>query len=213
MDVMIMDSTTEIDSGAGVQYITTHKEKENIIWGPQAKNVPLPGEKKSSGDSSSQYKGKYPTIGVKYKTYLGKPGSGGKYGKKLSSRGVRVAYINITPIIIREANKNGISPLLLKAVIQTESGYNNYARGVSGPLGLCQLMPGTARRLGVKDPFNPEQNIAGGAKLLGMLVRQFGSIDRALAAYNLGGGAVARHGGVPASARGFVRLVKSRMKW
>ncbi|MCD4785076.1 MAG: lytic transglycosylase domain-containing protein [Candidatus Eremiobacteraeota bacterium] len=188
------------------------KNKNEIIWGPEVKRPA-----KSAVSKKRKTRSKYPAINVRFKVYVTKPGAktSHKYKKQLSSRagGSRVAYVNITPIIIREAKRNKISPILLKALIHHESGFNNYARGRSGALGLCQLMPGTARRLGVRDPFNPEHNIKGGAKLLGMLIRQFRSVDRALAAYNLGGGAVLRHGGVPSYARPFIRHVKRKMKW
>jgi len=188
------------------------KNKNEIIWGPEVKK-----SAKSAVKKKNKVKSRYPAIHVRYRVYVTKPGAktSYKYSKKLSSRGrgSKVAYVNITPIIIREAKRNKISPILLKALIQHESGFNNYVRGPSGAIGLCQLMPGTARRLGVRDPFNPEQNIKGGAKLLGMLIRKFGSVDRALAAYNLGGGYVSRHGGVPSCARPFIRYVKRNMKW
>ncbi len=197
------------ESGKAKQITVIGSEKK--IWGPSPKVKPA-----DVSTSAKAERSKYPAISVRYKTYVGKPGkASGKYSKHLTSRGGKymVQYVNITPIIIREANRNKISPLLLKALIETESGFNNYARGPSGAMGLCQLMPGTARNMGVRDPYNPEQNIRGGAKLLGMLIRQFGSVEKGLAAYNLGGGAVSRHGGVPSCAWGFIGYVKKRMKW
>jgi len=130
----------------------------------------------------------------------------------MTSRGaVQYVYVNVTPIIIREAKKNGIPPLLLKGVIEVESGFNTYAVG-GGALGLCQLMPGTARNLGVNDPFNPEENIAGGARYLGNLNKMYkGDINKVLAAYNLGPGGVAY--GVPGCAWGFINSVKRCMHW
>lgn len=173
------------------------------IWGPESRR---PKPKKIA---KAPKKKKYKNINVRYRTYLGS----GKYQKKLSSRGRKgLVYVNITPIIISEAKKNGISPVLLKAVIQTESGFNNYAVGPSGAQGLCQLMPTTARRLGVRNTFNPYQNIAGGAKYLGMLSRMFkGNLNKILAAYNLGPGGV-RYG-IPSYGWHFVRKVKKNMYW
>jgi hypothetical protein len=157
---------------------------------------------------------KLPSIPVRYRTYLGSAkDSKSKYGRHLSSRrGCQAVTLNITPIIIDEARKNGIPPLLLKGIIEVESGFNNYAVGGSGSLGLCQLMPDTARRLGVKDPFHPVQNIAGGAKYLGMLNKMYnGNIDRVIAGYNLGPGGVQY--GVPSYAYGFIRKVRKCMHW
>jgi len=182
---------------------------ENVYWGPD-KNKLTP--KKETVSQKEKTK-KYPAIGVRYRVYVKKPGKGGKYDRKLSSRSSsRVKWINVTPIIIREAKKNGISPLLLVGVIRTESGFNTYAVGPSGAQGLCQLMPATARNLGVKDPFNPEQNIIAGARYLGRLNRMFnGDVNRVLAAYNLGPGGVS--GGIPGYAWTFINTVKRNMYW
>jgi soluble lytic murein transglycosylase-like protein len=101
-------------------------------------------------------------------------------------------------IIERHAATSGISPDLIKAVIQVESGFNPAAISPKGAQGLMQLMPATARQLGVSDPFHPEQNIRGGVAYLKQLLGQFGQDVRlALAAYNAGPGSVDRYGDVP----------------
>lgn len=90
-----------------------------------------------------------------------------------------------------------LSPALLDAVARSESGYNAGAVSPAGALGIMQLTPATARRLGV-DPRDPAQNIMGGAAYLRAQLDRFdGALDLALAAYNAGPGAVVRHGGVP----------------
>jgi soluble lytic murein transglycosylase-like protein len=78
-----------------------------------------------------------------------------------------------------------------------ESGYNPNAVSPAGAQGLMQLMPGTAKGLGVKNSFDPEQAINGAAKLLSRNLKEFKSLPLALAAYNAGGGAVHRYGGIP----------------
>jgi soluble lytic murein transglycosylase-like protein len=100
-------------------------------------------------------------------------------------------------IIQRAAAASGISADLVHAVVRAESDYNPSCRSSAGAMGLMQLMPGTARGLGVSDPWDPEQNVLGGARYLRQQLDHFGDIRLALAAYNAGPGAVQRHGGVP----------------
>lgn len=97
-------------------------------------------------------------------------------------------------MIVRAAKRAGISPALLAAVVEAESQGNPKARSSAGALGLTQLMPGTAKELGVKDPFNPAQNLAGGASYLKSQLQRFGSERLALAAYNAGPGNVQKAG-------------------
>ena len=96
------------------------------------------------------------------------------------------------------AQKHGVDPALLKALIRQESNFNPNAVSPAGATGLTQLMPATAQGLGVTDPTNPQQAIDGGAKYLRQQLDRFGGDPKmALAAYNAGPGAVARFGGVP----------------
>jgi soluble lytic murein transglycosylase-like protein len=91
-----------------------------------------------------------------------------------------------------------LDPLLVRAVIEVESGYNPWAVSPKGAVGLMQLMPHTARRVGVRDSFNPWENIEGGVRYLKYLLELFGGDKRlALAAYNAGEGAVFRYGDIP----------------
>ena len=92
--------------------------------------------------------------------------------------------------------KYGVPAALLKAVAKVESGGNPSARSPAGALGLMQLMPATARGLHV-NPLDPTQAVNGAAKMLHGLIRKFGKVDLALAAYNAGPGAVTRYGGIP----------------
>jgi len=86
----------------------------------------------------------------------------------------------------------------IRAIIHAESAFNPLARSRKGAMGLMQLMPGTARDMGVADTTNPEQNIKGGVKYLAGLLQKFnGNETLAAAAYNAGAGAVTRHGGIP----------------
>jgi len=108
---------------------------------------------------------------------------------------------NANPVeaaIQRSSQKYGLDPNLLRAVIQTESNGNPRAVSKAGAEGLMQLMPGTARRFGVRDSFDIQQNVDGGAQYLRYLANLFpGDTERQLAAYNAGEGNVKHYGGIP----------------
>jgi hypothetical protein len=101
--------------------------------------------------------------------------------------------------LIRDhAKQYGVRPELVKAVIRAESNFNRLAVSRKGAQGLMQLMPRTAKAMRVMDPFNPQQNIAGGTQYLGRLLGMFNGNERlAVAAYNAGPGRVKKYGGVP----------------
>ncbi|MGS4944636.1 lytic transglycosylase domain-containing protein [Meridianimarinicoccus sp. RP-17] len=100
------------------------------------------------------------------------------------------------PMAQEMARKHRIPQALFVRLVQAESNWNPMAISHKGAIGLAQLMPGTARLLGV-DPYDPRANLEGGARYLRMQYDAFGSWQLALAAYNAGPGAVQQHGGVP----------------
>src|SRR5579862_6047309 len=102
--------------------------------------------------------------------------------------------------IVREAaERHKVDPALVKAVITTESGWNPQAVSNKGAVGLMQLIPGTAQRYGVGNPFDPAQNVEGGTSYLKWLLDRYnGDLTKSLAAYNAGEHAVDLSGGVPA---------------
>lgn len=109
----------------------------------------------------------------------------------------RLAYGSLAEVIESASAATGLPAALIDAVIRTESGYRPRAVSRVGAQGLMQLMPATARALGVTDAFDPTQNVMAGARYLRKMYDRFGSVQLALAAYNAGPGAVARHDGVP----------------
>lgn len=106
------------------------------------------------------------------------------------------------------ARRHGIPEDLFLRLVQQESGWDPRAVSHAGARGLAQLMPETARMLGV-DPDDPMQNLEGGARYLHMMYRRFGNWRLALAAYNAGAGAVEAHGGIPPfrETRDYVRII------
>jgi soluble lytic murein transglycosylase-like protein len=99
------------------------------------------------------------------------------------------------PLIQEHATRRALRPELVRAVIQVESGFNARALSPKGAMGLMQLMPATARSLGVNNPWDPAQNIRGGTDYLRLLLDEYdGNEELALAAYNAGSGAVAKYG-------------------
>lgn len=101
-------------------------------------------------------------------------------------------------LIQRAAKNYQLEPALIRAVIHAESAFDIYAISKTGAMGLMQLMPDTAKELGVKDAFKPAQNIDGGAKYLAKMLSQFnGDIELACAAYNAGPTTVTQYQGIP----------------
>ena len=118
----------------------------------------------------------------------------------------------ISNLVEQTANRLQIDPQLVDAIIKVESQYDPMALSNKGAMGLMQLIPETAQRFGVANPFDPKENIQGGVSYLKYLLETFkGDLPRSLAAYNAGEGAVARSGGIPsyAETKDYVRKVTS----
>lgn len=138
-------------------------------------------------------------------TYVGK-------GTLIHSRGFRRSYRGeFDNHILAAAAVHGVAVDLIKAVIQVESEFDPFAVSSKGAQGLMQLMPFTARRFGVFDPFDARQNIFGGTQYLRLLLDMFqGNVALAVAGYNAGENAVTRYKGVPPykETRGYVQKIQ-----
>ncbi len=168
-------------------------------------------------------------IHAKVKSYVKVPV--GRRPRSLSSRGaaptaggediiyktvpkVERKAVDITPLIQKYAQKYDLDPWLIRGVIEVESAFRPNAVSPVGAGGLMQLMPGTASYLGCRDRFDPEQNIAAGARYLRMMKDRFkGNEDLMIAAYNAGPGNVERYGGIPPFAETQRYVVKVRKAW
>lgn len=139
-------------------------------------------------------------------------GNGGPAAAPAShSRGARFSVM-LDSMIDSQAREQGISSDLVRAVVKAESGGNPAAVSPKGALGLMQLMPETAKTLRV-DPLNPAENLEGGIRYLRSLAERYGDLDRTLAAYNAGPGAVDRWKGIPpyAETRQYVDRIKKSL--
>lgn len=143
-------------------------------------------------------------------SYSNNYGSNSYGNATASSSGSRNAYDSY---IRASAARHGVDPALMKAMMHTESAFNPNARSPVGAQGLMQLMPATARRFSVNNPWNPAENIEGSAKYIAWLMRRFnGNVEHAVAGYNAGEGNVDKYGGIPpfTETRNYVKNVMSR---
>jgi soluble lytic murein transglycosylase len=129
--------------------------------------------------------------------------------RRFADRLMPIPFNAMAEAIEIHATNRDLDPKLVRAVIQVESGYNVEALSNKGAMGLMQLMPGTAKLLGVRDPWDLDDNISGGTAYLKQQLDRFADLELALAAYNAGPEAVARHGGIPpyAETKEYVRRV------
>ncbi|HLO99129.1 MAG TPA: lytic transglycosylase domain-containing protein [Fimbriimonas sp.] len=126
----------------------------------------------------------------------------------------KASKAQIQSLIAQVAREQSMDQRLLRAVVETESDYNSLDVSSKGAMGLMQLMPDTAKEMGVKDVFDPYQNLTGGAKYLKQMISKFdNNIEWALAAYNAGPGAVQKAGGIPdfAETKKYVSKIMAKM--
>ena len=152
----------------------------------------------------------FPSVEAPIKPAIAKPAAGTLPPMSALPPGAE----SLGPLADQIAEENGVDSDLFRALVQAESSWNPAAVSPKGAMGLTQLMPATAKGLGVSDPLDPIQNMQGGAKYLKGLIEQFGSPELALAAYNAGPGAVRRFGGIPpyAETQAYVRRIMGAVR-
>jgi soluble lytic murein transglycosylase-like protein len=153
-------------------------------------------------DGTIRFTNRMPPPGVEAQIFRAR-GDGGSYTRGFSYAGgargrAKKIYPNLFSEAIRQAAQtHKVDPALIKAVIHAESAFNPRAVSPKGAIGLMQLMPSTARMLGVRNAFVPESNIEGGTSYLARLIRRYNNVEHALAAYNAGDLHVQRYNGIP----------------
>lgn len=150
-------------------------------------------------DGTIHFSSSLPPPGVTAQVFTARSSSFSYYSSLSNKYKRDKLYKNVyNDLIQRIAKYHALDPALIKAVIHVESAFNAHAVSPKGAQGLMQLMPGTARLMGVSRPFRPEENIMGGTKYLSELLQRFGgNVRLALAAYNAGPGAVTKWQGIP----------------
>jgi soluble lytic murein transglycosylase-like protein len=145
-------------------------------------------------------------IGLKLPPWA-QTGPNRKTYKYSNPRDIDVEKSRYDPIVMKAARAYDLPPALIKAVIHAENFFVNNAISHKGAQGLMQLMPDTAREIGVRNSFDPRANIFGGSRLLKRYLTEFGSLKKTLVAYNAGPGRVRENRRIPKETRGYIRAV------
>ncbi len=184
--------------GQAVLHYTNDPDGFRTRYGKDLNCKPMMRFEDSGGKSSKETKGKKKgSVRKKKKSRAYTPPSGDPVKKMVPSTKARISNTILQTVRVA-ADRFGLSEDFVLGVIYVESRFKPNAVSRVGAMGLMQLMPATARDLGVKDPFDPQDNIMGGTRLLRQLANRYdGDYVRVISAYHAGGGAVARKDGIP----------------
>lgn len=171
--------------GNSSRLITNNKQtSQTAIYKSNSEGITVFSDQKPSNNVAYEV--------LKFDCYACKPNS------SIDWNTVKLNTTDYVPQVKQAASKFNIDPALLRALIHAESAFNATALSRQGAQGLTQLMPATAKELGVKNALNPKQNIDGGAKYLAQMLQEFNGDTRlATAAYNAGPNAVKKYNGIP----------------
>lgn len=210
---LIKKLKTESSSPAGMtKFHEMLKERLNHRGAPPPQNFLMDSPKNTQAhDKSNDFSVLKDIDESYYKKGMKKQTLSETFAKRFGTR-LEERIQKFKPLVEAKAKKYNLDPNLLAGLICQESNFNPYAVSHCGAMGLGQLMPETARGLGVVDPFNAGQNTEGCAKYLREMLDTFGgNVQKALAAYNAGPAAVHRHGGIPPfnETQNYVKAVQS----
>jgi len=178
-----LNISTGVSQTDSVNFADALKEASSTL----SSAAPLIDPQLLTGISKSSSGTKYPLVSGSYESVY----------PRLSKQQIEELMPRIDAAIEKYSERFNLDPLLVRAVIKEESGFQPFALSTSGAMGLMQLMPGTAEGLGVKDAYNIEENIRGGTQYLAAQLKTFDNLELALAAYNAGPNAVRKYNGIP----------------
>lgn len=184
----------EIDHGNGVTTLYAHLSEASVVPGQRVERGQTIGKSGNTGAST----GPHLHYEIRQNGRPIDPWLSLQASRPAGSGGQSVLSLPFGNLIVATAQRYGLDAALLAAMVKVESGFDPRAVSSAGAKGLMQLMDGTAAALGVRDPFDPAQNLDGGARYFRDLLQRFGGDVRlALAAYNAGPNAVREAGGIP----------------
>lgn len=177
-----------VRDNSGNVHLYAHMNKVNVSKGQTIKQGDLLGLAGNTGNSQGNHLHYEIRKNGQLKNTINPINYVQGFGAKNTQTSGGISGVKYADIINQASAKYGVPSNILAGLIQTESGFNPNAKSYAGAMGLTQLMPGTAKSLGVSNAYDPYQNIMGGANYLAQMISRFGNVRDALSAYNMGPG-------------------------